>query len=72
MQEMAKLTSRIALTPGSMGLVSVAIDLFGIDRVDPGTWTTPVYVRDVTADEISAARELLAPQGVVVHVYADA
>jgi len=48
------------LVPGSMGVVSVACNLFGIDNVDPGGWGTPVYLTcDLTDAEIKAAQELL-------------
>lgn len=49
--------------PGSMGAAALAIDLFGADRVHPGSWNTPVYVVDVTDDEFQVAKELLAEKG---------
>lgn len=57
---------RIALIPGSMGAVGLAIDLFGLSRIDPGTWPGPVFVNDVQEDELDAATELLAQVGVTV------
>lgn len=57
---------RIALTPGSMGTVGLAIDLFGISRIDPGTWLGPVFVHDVEDDEFAPAAELLAEAGIQV------
>lgn len=45
--------------PGSMGAVITAVDLFGIERVDAGTWPGPVYVNDVREDEFEPAKKLL-------------
>ncbi len=51
---------RIMLTPGSMGIVKQAIDLFGIERVEPGHWMSPVWVNDLSEDEIKFAKEFFA------------
>lgn len=53
----------VVITPGSMGATALAIDLFGVDRVIPGEWLGPVYVQDVTPDELKAAVELLGEHG---------
>lgn len=53
------------ITPGSMGAVSVAIDLFGIERIDPGSWMTPVKVMvdGISDDDVRAATQLLSDLG---------
>lgn len=33
-----------AITPGTMGLASLAFRLFGRDHMDPGHWPGPVFV----------------------------
>lgn len=48
---------RIAVGPGSMGVAGLALDLFGIERVDPGTWATPVYANRLTTEEVAFAKE---------------
>lgn len=35
----------IRLDPGSMDVVADAVYLFGASRVNPGSWTTPVWIR---------------------------
>lgn len=55
-----KAAIRCRIFPGSMSAALVVMDLFGRDRVDAGSWPGPVYVNDVTVDELSIARELLA------------
>jgi hypothetical protein len=40
-----------------MGVASQAIDLFGLDRVDAGSWGTPVTVNDLTQEEVDFATE---------------
>lgn len=60
---------RCRIYPGTMGAVKIAIDLFGIDRVDSGSWPGPVYVNAVTIDEIGPARELL--ENVGLHIEAE-
>lgn len=59
---------RIRLMPGTMGVCGLAIDLFGIERVEVGEWTTPVYVTEVTGEEIEAARQLLADRDVNIEI----
>ena len=61
---------KITIYPGSMAVVSDAIDLFGIDRVDPGSWTTPVWVKGLSEDEVKAARELFSEKGKEISVEA--
>ena len=50
---------KISIYPGSMGACGLAIDIFGIDRVNPESWATPIYVNDVSQEEIDIAKELL-------------
>lgn len=40
-----------------MGVVQHSIDLFGIDRVDPGSWMTPVVIVNLTDEEAAFAKE---------------
>lgn len=61
----------IKLWPGSMGLVKEAIDLFGLDRVRPGSWLTPVYVTDITADEVAFAKEFFTEIDISVEEVAE-
>ena len=53
------------VTPGSMGACALAIDLFGLDRINPGSWLTPVYVQveGLSASDLRAAEELLVERG---------
>lgn len=52
----------IALTPGTMGLCALAIDVFGIDNVVPSGWGTPVYVKAGVPD-LDAGIELIKERG---------
>lgn len=54
----------LRLTPGSMGVVGHAVDLFGIGKVNPGDWTTPVYLINLTDEEARFAKEFFAEYGV--------
>ncbi len=47
------------LTPGSMYAVRIAIDLFGIENVDPGDFATPVFVEIKQECDYLAAKQLL-------------
>ncbi len=58
----------IEVTQGSMGVVALAVDLFGINRIDPGSWGTPVYVYDLTEDEYKFAIEFFAEYDLKVSV----
>ncbi len=60
--------AKIMLIPGNMHTATLAIDLFGVTRVDPGTWTTPVFVENVSEEEIHVAQELLKKEGITVTV----
>jgi hypothetical protein len=48
---------KISIAPGSMGVAKHAIDLFGMDRVDAGSWNTPVHVADLNEEEVEFAIE---------------
>jgi len=56
----------IAISPGSMGVVGHAIYLFGAQKVNPGTWTSPVYVNGLSKDEASFAKEFFGELGLSV------
>ena len=56
----------IAIYPGSMGVAGHAIDLFGAQRVNPGTWASPVYVNGLSKDEASFAKEFFGELGLSV------
>jgi len=56
----------IMLSPGSMGVASHAIDLFGLERVNVGGWGTPVWVADLSDDEAEFAREYFTELGISV------
>lgn len=49
--------NNVIVFPGSMGVVQHSIDLFGIDRVDPGSWMTPVVIVNLTDEEAAFAKE---------------
>lgn len=51
--------SRWAIYPGTMGALSVAIDLLGIDRVSSGSWPGPFYVYGVNKEEVDTLIKLL-------------
>ncbi|MBI2626313.1 MAG: hypothetical protein HYW69_01830 [Candidatus Nealsonbacteria bacterium] len=57
---------RIMIVPGSMGAAKQAIGLFGIERVEIGTWMTPVWVNDLSEDEIVFAEEFFAEYGITI------
>jgi len=51
---------KFRLVPGSMGVVSLAINLFGISNVDPGSWASPVYLTCELSDpDIRAGQDLI-------------
>lgn len=56
----------IVLSPGSIGLASILIGYFGIDRVIVGGWNQPCGVRGATKDDIDALRELFNEYDVTV------
>ena len=56
------------ITPGSMGAAFQAIELFGRDRVAVGEWLKPVYVVDLTDEEVEIAKELLGELDLKVEV----
>lgn len=43
-----------------MGVVAVAVYLFGAEKVNPGSWVTPVWVEDITDEEVELAIEFFA------------
>lgn len=53
----------IRISPGCMGVLNLAIDLFGIERVDPGSFATPVWVRDLEEEDVAFAKEFFAEFG---------
>ena len=56
----------IVLSPGSMGLASLLVDYFGIERVVVGGWGQPCGVRGATKDDIDALMGLLNEYDVTV------
>lgn len=52
------------LTPGCMSTAVLAVQVFGRDKVDAGSWLTPVYVYDITDEEASAGKDLLSAYGI--------
>lgn len=56
----------IMLSPGSMGVASRAIDLFGLEKVNVGGWGTPVGVADLSDDETEFAKEYFTELGISV------
>lgn len=56
---------KIALSPGTMGLCALAIDLVGVDNVDPGHWLSPVYIltERLSQEDLQAAIELIQERG---------
>lgn len=51
------------ISPGSMGVVSIAIKCLGIENVNPGGWGTPVYVTCSQEDAL-ALQDILNEIGV--------
>lgn len=58
----------ISIGPTSMRVVKDAIDLFGIDRVNPGEWLGPVYVNDLSYEEVAFAIEFFDELGIAVKI----
>ena len=58
----------IALTPGTMGLCALAINVFGADRLISSGWGTPVYVSTdgLSPDDLQAGIDLIQERGVEV------
>lgn len=58
--------TKLMLTPGSARTVGLAADLFGEGRIDPGSWTTAVwvYIDGLSQQDIAAGKELLAKEGI--------
>ena len=58
----------VSVTPGSMGACALALDLFGLDRVDPGCWLSPVwvYVVGLSEADLHAAAQLLSERGLTL------
>ena len=53
-------TYSIVIAPGSTRIAILALDLFGRDRTDVGTWASPVEIRNLTKDEIDFASEFFS------------
>lgn len=67
-QTVKEIAANIVISPGSTGVAIHAIDLFGIERVDVGTWTTPVLVKDLSEAEVVFAKEFFKECGQTVEV----
>ena len=55
----------LALTPGTMGLCSLACELFGPETIVPSGWGSPVYVDMALVDpsDLAAGLELIQERG---------
>lgn len=55
----------LALTPGTMGLCSLACELFGPEAIVPTGWGSPVYVDMALVDpsDLAAGVELIQERG---------
>lgn len=60
-----------AVSPGTMGLCALAINLLGIENVGPGDWMSPVFV-NASEQDVRALVELAdeAVKGKLMHRYA--
>lgn len=54
--------------PGSMGAAKLAIDLFGIEHIDVGSWITPVYVKNVEKEDIEVSKSLLNEYNLTIEI----
>lgn len=59
---------KVEISPGCMGGVKHAIDLFGSERVLPGDWTTPFWIIDLSDEEVDFAKEFFGEHGKNVKV----
>ena len=50
------------ITPGCMGVVSIACKCLGVENVNPGGWATPVWV-SASKQDAAALLELLNEAG---------
>lgn len=48
---------KLVIVPGSMYVVEEAMYLFGVHRVNPGHWMSPVRLFDLTEEEAEFAVE---------------
>ena len=48
------LCGNFAVYPGSMGLAGMAVNLLGGKHVDGGSWTTPVFLKNVSMEDAHA------------------
>jgi hypothetical protein len=49
--------------PGSMEVISQAVDKFGEARVSVGAWDEPVKINDLTAEEAAFAQKYFEDMG---------
>ena len=47
-----------AVTPGTIWLATLAVNLLGADKMDPGNFATPVFLKDVNVEDARAFLEL--------------
>lgn len=45
--------------PGTMGAIALAIELLGVDYVNPGQWPGPFYLLDTSENDAQALIDLL-------------
>jgi hypothetical protein len=55
------MSGRLVLSPGSMGLAAVAIELVGVENVVVGSWPGPVMIRTemISQEDLLAALDLI-------------
>lgn len=58
----------IEVRPGSLKAVRQAFDLFGKERVDRGSWDSPVWVFGLSPQEVEIARKKLQDSRTKVRV----
>lgn len=57
---------KLIITPGSMSVVSICIDLFGIEKVEPNSWSQPVFVNNLSENDAASGKQLLEEKGYIV------
>ena len=55
----------LALTPGTMGLCSLACELFGVAAIVPSGWGSPVYLdpTGISSQDLAAGLDLIQERG---------
>ena len=50
---------KIQISPGTMGIAALCVDLFGVARVDAGSLAAPVYVHEADESDAEILQEYL-------------